>query len=71
MIVPGAATGNAGEQVSTEIPFDLESAMTRTRESALMQDYLGERYLKSYTSCKRNEFQAFRESGDSEAAWYL
>ena len=71
-IDPGEpATGNASEQVSKHIPFQLDEAMSRTRGSETLGNYFGKRYLKAYTSCKISEKEAFEKSGDDESKWYL
>ena len=71
-IDPGeAAVGNAGERVDPDIPFTLADAMVRTRSSKTLADYMGEDYLKAYTSCKSIEAAEFARSGRAEFAWYL
>ena len=65
------AEGNAGARVDPAMPLTLEAAMERTRNSSILGDYLGERYLAAYTSCKSQETAAFRESGDDQTRWYL
>ncbi len=71
-IDPGEpAEGNAGEQVSEDVPFQLDEAMSRTRGSKTLGSYFGEQYLKAYTSCKISEKAAYEQSGDDESKWYL
>ena len=71
-IDPGEpAVGNAGEQEDPNIPFTLADAMVRTRSSKTLADYMGEDYLKAYTSCKSIEAAEFARSGKAEFAWYL
>ena len=71
-IDPGdPATGNASSEVDPDLPLELERAMQRSRESTFLHQYFGERYMRAYTSCKLNEYHAFRDSGDDETKWYL
>ena len=63
--------GNAGAALDPALPFDPLLAFQRSRESAFLRDYLGERYVKAYTSCKRNEAMAFSDQGKRDIDWYL
>lgn len=66
-----ATSGNAGQQRSPRLPFDAQSAFEKCRQSEILPDYLGARYLSAYSSCKLKEYQAFSESGQNERSWYL
>ena len=70
---PGSqANGNASQKLSSQIPFDLEAGLKRTKQSAVLKDYLGEKYINTYAQCKHLEFQAFRDRKiEDEACWYL
>ena len=71
-IDPGEESiGNAGAEVDPDLPLDIETAMQRTRKSEVLAQYMGEDYLKAYTSCKIAEFTAFKKSGQDETQWYL
>ncbi len=63
--------GNAGEQVDPSIPLEPEQAFSACRNSAFLKDFLGEKYVNAYTSCKLNEFKAFRDQSALETEWYL
>ena len=65
------ATGNAGEKADTDLPFEPVKAFTRTRASSFLAGYFGEAYVRAYTSCKLNEYQAFVAEDREETAWYL
>jgi len=69
---PGEAhTGNAGAVMDPTFPTTPAEAFQRTRDSALINDYLGEPYVRAYTSCKQNEYAAFLERGLEDIDWYL
>ena len=71
-IDPGLpSTGNAGERIDPDIPFDLIGAQTRSRQSRVLSACFGEEYIRAYTSCKLNEYRGFIESGDAQSKWYL
>ncbi len=63
--------GNAGSVLDPDIPFDLTEAQTRSRQSRVLSDCLGEKYIRAYTRCKLNEYRGFIESGDTQSHWYL
>ncbi len=65
------ATGNAGEEVDPDMPFEPLKAFRRSRGSTFLNDYFGERYMRAYTSCKINEYRAFVREGLEDVAWYL
>ena len=65
------ATGNAGEKADTDLPFEPSKAFARTRASSFLAGYFGEAYVRAYTSCKLNEYQAFVAEDREETAWYL
>lgn len=64
-------TGNAGANPDANMPTDPETAFGVSRQSEFLNKYLGERYVKAYTSCKLNEFQAFTERNLGDIDWYL
>ena len=71
-IDPGPqSTGNASEKSDPDLPLDLARAMDRMRNSQILAHYMGEKYLKAYTSCKIEEFRAFNESAQQQSQWYL
>lgn len=71
-IDPGSPdTGNASAKVAPSLPTELETAMTRTRNSRVLADYFGKEYLQAYSSCKRLEYAAFCDSGAPQSDWYL
>ena len=71
-IAPGPPSeGNAGEKMDPDIPFDLTEAQTRSRQSRILLDCFGEKYIRAYTSCKLSEYREFIESGDAQSYWYL
>ena len=72
-IDPGApAEGNACEIVDEDVPFILPSALKRFRNSAIMRDYLGDRYVDLYAETKMLEFEKFQSVISSlEYDWYL
>jgi len=71
-ISPGPPSeGNAGSVSDSDIPFDLTEAQTRSRQSRVLSDCLGEKYIRAYTRCKLNEYRGFIESGDTQSHWYL
>ena len=63
--------GNAGEKIDASIPFEPRLAFSTCRQSSFMNEYFGEKYIKAYTSCKLNEYNAFEEQGQREIDWYL
>lgn len=63
--------GNAGEQTDAAIPFEPKRAFSTCRQSEFMNEYFGERYIKAYTSCKLNEFNAFKDQALRDTDWYL
>ena len=71
-IPPGnPASGNTGELLSPEIPFDLTTAMQFSRSSGFLAEYLGRDYIKTYTSCKLLEYQKFQNTACEDFYWYL
>jgi len=64
--------GNAGEQVERELPSGWLHAVEAFEESALMRDYLGQRFMDIYSACKRFERESFASHVTSlEYQWYL
>lgn len=71
-IDPGEpVTGNASADVDPDLPLDIERALKSCRKSQILQNYFGQDYLNTYTSCKLNEFEYFKKSGVAETKWYL
>ncbi len=66
------AHGNASDKLSVQIPFDIESSLKKTKQSEIIKDYFGQKYINAYTECKRLEYQAFKDRKIvDEACWYL
>lgn len=65
------AKGNAGEKVSPSLPLNPQSAFKLSRQSDFLRQYLGGKYVDAYTSCKLNEYRAFKEQNLREIDWYL
>ena len=66
------AHGNASSKLSAQIPFNMESSVKKFRQSEIMKDYLGNKYVDAYAECKWLEHQAFKERNiEDEASWYL
>jgi glutamine synthetase len=65
------AVGNAGEKVSASIPLNPEAAFNLSRNSQFLQHYFGEKYTLAYTSCKLNEYRAFKAEKRNATDWYL
>jgi len=65
------AVGNAGEKVSASIPLNPEAAFNLSRNSQFLQQYFGEKYSLAYTSCKLNEYRAFKAEERNATDWYL
>ena len=64
--------GNASDKLSSQIPFELKSAIKKLRQSDILNHYLGAKYVDAYTECKCLEYQAFQERNiQDEAHWYL
>ncbi len=64
-------SGNAGERVDPHLPLEPSKAFSSSRASRFLSAYLGEDYVRAYTSCKINEYQAFQAGNHEETAWYL
>ncbi len=64
--------GNASDKLSSQVPFDLRSAIKKVRQGDILNHYLGEKYINAYCECKRLEYEAFLERNiQDEANWYL
>ncbi len=64
--------GNASDKLSSQVPFDLESAAKKLVQSDILNHYLGSKYIDAYTECKRLEFEAFEQRNiRDESSWYL
>jgi glutamine synthetase len=64
--------GNACETRDPNLPFRLQPALDRLAASAVLKDYLGERYVQAYTECKQAELEAFEDvMTTKEYGWYL
>ncbi len=72
-INPGPPTeGNAGQAHDPDIPFRPRRAVDRLRESEVLADYMGARYLEVYAACKEAEFDRFDSViSPAEYDWYL
>jgi len=73
---PGPATvGNGYEDSATagvRLPNSWQAALDAFEASALMNDYLGERFVKYYTIVKRTEMARFMEQvTELDYEWYL
>ena len=64
--------GNASDKLSGQIPFNLESAISKVKKSEILKSYMGDKYIEAYTQCKLLEYQVFKERNiEDEALWYL
>ncbi len=64
--------GNACETCDPNLPFRLQLALDRMAASAVLKDYLGDRYVQAYTECKQAELEAFEDVITAkEYEWYL
>lgn len=72
-IDPGEpAEGNACEEPDDDMPFFLPSALKRFRNSRVLRDYFGDRYVDVYAETKLLEFEKFQRVISSlEYDWYL
>ena len=72
-IDPGEpAEGNACEIMDEGIPFFLPSALKRLRNSDVMREYLGGRYVDVYAETKMLEYDKFQRAiSPLEYDWYL
>ena len=72
-IDPGEpAEGNACEVMDEGIPFYLPSALKRLRNSDVMREYLGDRYVDVYAETKMLEYDKFQRAiSPLEYDWYL
>lgn len=70
---PGApATGNVSREPDMALPFTLDNALERLRESAFLPGYIGEETLSLYGETKRLEAERFRKIvSAAEYEWYL
>ena len=70
---PGApCEGNAAEAFDPDIPFRPRPALERLLGSAVLGDYLGERYLQVYCATKEAELDRFEAIiSPAEFEWYL
>jgi glutamine synthetase len=58
--------------VDQDIPFDLQSALARLRESTILRSYLGETYVELYCATKLAEHESFLDQVTArEYRWYL
>ena len=66
------AEGNACDVLDEGIPFYLPSALKRLRNSDVMREYLGDRYVDVYAETKMLEFDKFQHAiSPLEYDWYL
>jgi glutamine synthetase len=72
-IDPGEpAEGNACDSMDESIPFFLPSALKRLRNSQILREYLGGRYIDVYAETKLLEFEKFQRTiSPLEYDWYL
>ena len=63
--------GNAGAELSAELPFDLQTALEKCRNGKILRDYFGGAYIDLYCTTKRDEYRDFSASGKCEIDWYL
>lgn len=63
--------GNTGRKLHPQLPFDALSALEKCRTGKILGDYFGARYLNAYCACKLDEYNAFVDSGECDASWYL
>ena len=72
-IDPGEpAEGNACEIMDEGIPFFLPSALKRLRNSQVMREYFGDRYVDVYAETKMLEYDKFQRAiSPLEYDWYL
>jgi glutamine synthetase len=72
-IDPGEpAEGNACDSMDESIPFLLPSALKRLRNSKIMRQYFGDRYVDVYAETKLLEFEKFQRAiSPLEYDWYL
>lgn len=71
-IDPGPPTiGNTVISQSSTIPTELDQAMNLSGKSQFLTDYLGEQYMKVYTTCKLEEYHTFKTREIQEFAWYV
>ncbi len=70
---PGpAAAGNVSREPDTALPFTLEDALARLRNSKLLASYLGEETVALYAETKRLEAARFAKIiSPAEYEWYL
>jgi glutamine synthetase len=72
-IDPGdPAEGNACDSMDESIPFFLPSALKRLRNSKIMREYFGDRYVDVYAETKLLEYEKFQRAiSPLEYDWYL
>jgi len=71
-IDPGPPTiGNTVVSQGRTIPAEIDQAMDLSRKSQFLADYLGEQYMRVYTTCKLEEYNTFKACETQEFAWYV
>ena len=72
-IDPGLPTeGNACEEIDETLPRRLRAGLTRFRNSKIMKEYFGARYVETYAETKLLEYQKFQQViSPREYEWYL
>lgn len=70
--VSPAHPGNAGEAMSTDIPFTFWGALNKLKDAPILGSYLGTDYLAMYREIKQAEFDALLGTPPRrEYDWYL
>ena len=66
------AEGNACEEMDSDLPFYLPSAVKRLRNSEILKEYFGAHYVDVYAETKMLEYDKFNQVISSlEYQWYL
>ncbi len=70
---PGPAiTGNGYAQAEADLPNDWAAALRMLKDSALLKEYFGERFLSIFHAIKARECQRFMSQvSELDYAWYL
>ncbi|MCG8694526.1 MAG: glutamine synthetase, partial [Minwuiales bacterium] len=69
---PEPMTGNAYDQLEPSLPTRWPDALDLFDRSAVLRDYLGDRFCGLFATCKRGELAKFEAHiSDLEHAWYL
>jgi glutamine synthetase len=65
-------TGNAGNEVDSNLPLTIWQALDAIRQAEILPRYLGPDYLQIYADVKQAEFDAFMaDIHPREYQWYL